>query len=100
MNFTSTKPSASAVPCFTHQGKAPLPDCFRTLGALGAPASASTAQRGAPPPVLPHTHPAGTAPGWVAIKADGLGLGGGGECRHRHACNDLCHGRSHHVSLE
>jgi hypothetical protein len=38
------------------------------LGLLGALASASTNQRGAPPPVLPHTQPAGMAPAGSASK--------------------------------
>src|SRR6185503_17872159 len=59
--FTSTTPSASAA-SFTHHGNVPRPDCFRTLGALGAVASRSTDQRGAPVPVTPAFQPSGSAP--------------------------------------
>src|SRR5262249_33727314 len=44
------------------------PDCFSTLDLLGALTSASTVQRGEPPPVLPHSQPAGGAPGLSASK--------------------------------
>src|SRR5450631_2663833 len=62
LNLTSTAPSAIATSFFTHQGNAPLPDCLRTLGALGAVPSASMAHFGAPRPVTPATHPAGRVP--------------------------------------
>jgi len=62
LNFTSTKPSASAVPVFTHHGKVPLPSCSSTWPRLGAAGSAATVQRGLPRPVTPHVQPAGAAP--------------------------------------
>src|SRR5437763_1863977 len=43
--------------------KSPTPDCRSTFGALGAPESASTAQRCVPFPVTPAVQPAGNAPG-------------------------------------
>src|SRR5262245_43432256 len=62
LNFTSTKPAASDVSFFTHQGNVPLPDCWRTWGALGAVGSAMTAHCGDPRPVTPAIQPAGNAP--------------------------------------
>jgi hypothetical protein len=38
------------------------PDCFKTFGWLGAVASVSTAQRGAPFPVASQTQPDGALP--------------------------------------
>jgi hypothetical protein len=61
--LTPTKPSAIRTDCFTHQGKVPLPDCFKTFGLLGADASASTFQTGEPFPVTPHLQPSGVSPG-------------------------------------
>ena len=34
--MTSTKPSVICADFFTHQGKVPVPDCFKTFGLLGA----------------------------------------------------------------
>src|SRR4029079_4186457 len=63
LNFTSTNPSVICADCFTHHGKVPLPDCFKTFGLLGADASASTFQNGEPVPVTPHIQSAGSVPG-------------------------------------
>src|SRR4029077_14147906 len=46
-------------PRLTHQGNGAEPDCFRTFW---PPGSVSTLQRGEPPPVLPHSQPAGGDP--------------------------------------
>src|SRR5262245_24579417 len=68
LNFTSTKPSTTAVPSFTHHGNVPLPLCISTLPLLGALASSATAHRGGPLPVTPAVHPAGDAPTASASK--------------------------------
>src|SRR5262249_30993819 len=60
------RPWARRVPVFPPHGRAPDPDCFSTLALLGGLGSASTVQRGEPPPVLPHFQPAGAAPGLSA----------------------------------
>src|SRR5215468_11161830 len=64
----STKPSASDVALRTHHGNVPLPDCLRTLGALGAVGSFSTVQRGVPRPVTPQTQAGGVAPTFRSSK--------------------------------
>src|SRR5262245_24918728 len=51
-----------------HHGNVPAPDCLRTLGALGAVASAATAQRGEPLPVTPAAQPGGSSPGVMESK--------------------------------
>src|SRR5213593_4531242 len=62
LNLTSTAPSANAVPVLTHHGKLPEPDCFKTLGGLGAVGSCSTVHLADPLPVTPPLHPIGGAP--------------------------------------
>jgi len=54
--------------CFTHQGKVPAPDCFKTFGLLGADISASTFQTGEPFPVIPHVQSSGSVPSVTASK--------------------------------
>src|SRR5690349_3735867 len=68
LNLTSTKPSVTETLFLTHQGNVPCPDCFSTLGLLGAVGSASTAHFGAPRPVTPATQSAGRPPGFVLSK--------------------------------
>src|SRR5919206_58849 len=61
---TSTKPFSSEVFGSTHHGNVPLPDCSSTLGLLGAASSVRTFHCGAPRPVTPCCHPAGSPPGF------------------------------------
>jgi hypothetical protein len=44
----------------------PLPDCFKTLGLLGADVSVSTFQTGEPFPVTPQLQSSGRVPGFTA----------------------------------
>src|SRR5439155_1900845 len=62
LNFTSTKPSWTLVFSLMQTGYVTSPDCFRTLGLLGAVASAATAHLASPLPFGVADQPGGGAP--------------------------------------
>src|SRR5215472_10118949 len=60
--MTSTKPSLRLVSSLRQTGKVAWPDCFRTLGALGAVSSFSMVHFSWPVPVLVAVQPGSGAP--------------------------------------
>src|SRR6266699_3766344 len=62
LNFTSTKPSLRLVSSLMQTGYVASPDCFRTLGLLGAESSATISHLASPLPVLVAVQPGGGAP--------------------------------------
>src|SRR6266545_3924542 len=68
LNFTSTKPSRRLVSSLRQTGYVARPDCFRTLGLLGALSSCSIVHFASPLPVLVAVQPVGGAPVFMLSK--------------------------------